>query len=163
MSLVLRPMLASPNLEAIGIEYYDDIVNKAARRLDYQLVNLCRLWWRDFHVKNLLGLDEFGRFLLRVVWVSHYVLLRALTGQIEIFSSRHLAQALEDLDQECLSHLEGTLGEQLNEVRIIHDYSEPFKCQQAPPGQVHLRLFSLLVKDPFSLRENKVHQVDSDS
>lgn len=88
---MLRPMLASPNLEAIGIEYYDDIVNKAARCLDYQLVNLRRLWWRDFHVKNLLGLDELGCFLLRVVRVSHYVLLRALSGQIEIFSGRHLA------------------------------------------------------------------------
>ena len=57
-------MLASPNLEAIGIEYNDDIINKAARCLDYKLVNLHRLWWRDFHVKNLLGLDEFGCFLL---------------------------------------------------------------------------------------------------
>jgi hypothetical protein len=84
-------MLASPNLEAIGIEYYDDIVNKAACCLDYQLVNLRRLWWRDFHVKNLLCFDEFGCFLLRVVRVSHYVLLRALAVQIEIFPGRHLA------------------------------------------------------------------------
>jgi len=84
-------MLASPNLEAIGIEYYDDIVDKATCCLNYQLVNLRRLWWRDFHVKNLLGLDEFGCFLLRIVRISHYVLLRALTVQIEILSGCHLA------------------------------------------------------------------------
>jgi hypothetical protein len=57
-------MLTSTNLEAIGIEYYDNIVYKAASCLNYQLVNLCRLWRRDFHIKNLLGLDEFGCFLL---------------------------------------------------------------------------------------------------
>ena len=57
-------MLTSTNLETVGIEYYDNIVYKAACCLNYQLVNLCRLWRRDFHIKNLLGLDEFGCFLL---------------------------------------------------------------------------------------------------
>jgi hypothetical protein len=156
-------MLTSPNLEAIGIEYYDDIFDKAARCLDDQLVNLCRLWWRDFHVKNLLGLDEFWCLLLRVVRVSHYVFLRAFPVQIQVISGRHLAYALKNLGQESFTHLEGTLREQLDEVWVIHDDCETFKGQQAPPGQVHLRFFTLLGKDRLSLRQDKVHQVDSNT
>ena len=47
----------------------------------------------------------------------------------------------------------------MNEVWVIHDNSDTFKSQLAPPGQVHLRFFALLAKDRLSLRENKIHQI----